>query len=126
MGKQTRIVLIDDDLDACELLKVQLEDTDDISLTFSTNSDDAVPLISKEQPDIAILDINMPGTHGVEIGAALATEETTASIPVLYLSGMVTPEEVAALLSGEERPSIISKGSPVEDLILAIRSITSS
>ena len=126
MGQQTRIVLIDDDLDACELLKVQLEDTDDISLTFSTNSDDAVPLISKEQPDIAILDINMPGTHGVEIGAALATEETTASIPVLYLSGMVTPEEVAALLSGEERPSIISKGSPVEDLILAIRSITSS
>jgi len=126
MGQQTRIVLIDDDLDACELLKMQLEDTDDISLTFSTNSDDAVPLISKEQPDIAILDINMPGTHGVEIGAALAAEETTASIPVLYLSGMVTPEEVAALLSGEEKPSIISKGSPVEDLIHAIRSITSS
>ncbi len=126
MGKQTRIVLIDDDLDACELLKIQLEDADDISLTFSTNSDNAVPLISKEQPDVAILDINMPGTHGVEIGAALAAEETTASIPVLYLSGMVTPEEVAALLSGEERPSIISKGSPVKDLILAIRSITSS
>jgi putative two-component system response regulator len=126
MGQQTRIVLIDDDQDACELLKMQLEDGNDISLTFSTNSDDAVPLISKEQPDIAILDINMPGTHGVEVGAALAAEEKTASIPVLYLSGMVTPEEVTALLNDEEKPSIISKGSPVEDLILAIRSITSS
>ncbi len=126
MGQQTRIVLIDDDLDACELLKLQLEDGNDISLTFSTNGDDAVPLIKKEQPDIAILDINMPGTHGVEIGAALAAEERTASIPVLYLSGMVTPEEVAALVNDEEKPSIISKGSPVEDLIAAIRSITSS
>ena len=124
MGQQTRIVLIDDDLDACELLKIQLEDGNGMTLTFSTNGDDAVPLISKEQPDIAILDINMPGTHGVEIGAALAAEESTASIPVLYLSGMVTPEEVAALVKGEEKPSIISKGSPVEDLILAIRSIT--
>ncbi len=126
MGQQTRIVLIDDDLDACELLKMQLEDGNDISLIFSTDSDDAIPLIGKEQPDIAILDINMPGTHGVEIGAALAAEERTASIPILYLSGMVTPEEVAALASGEEKPSIISKGSPVEDLILAIHAITSS
>jgi len=126
MGQQTRIVLIDDDLDACELLKMQLEDGNDISLTFSTNSDDAIPLISKEQPDIAILDINMPGIHGVEIGAALTAEESTTSIPILYLSGMVTPEEVAGLANDEEKPSIISKGSPVEDLVLAIHSITSS
>ena len=124
MGQQTRIVLIDDDQDACELLKIQLEDGNNMALIFSTNGDDAVPLISKEQPDIAILDINMPGTHGVEIGAALAAEESTASIPVLYLSGMVTPEEVDALVKGEEKPSIISKGSPVEDLIAAIRFLT--
>jgi cyclic di-GMP phosphodiesterase len=124
MGQYTRVVLIDDDQDACELLKMQLEDGKDMTLTFSTNSDDAVPLISKEQPDIAILDINMPGTHGVKIGAALAAEKSTASIPILYLSGMVTPEEVKDLAKGEEKPSIISKGSPVEDLIVAIRSIT--
>ena len=124
MGKQTHIVLIDDDQDACELLKMQLEDGNDISLTYSTNSDEAVPLISSEQPDIAILDINMPGTHGVEIGTALAAEQKTASIPILYLSGMVTPEEVDALVKGEEKPSIISKGSPVEDLLAAINSLT--
>lgn len=124
MAKQTHIVLIDDDQDACELLKMQLEDGNNISLTYSTNSDEAVPLISNEQPDIAILDINMPGTHGVEIGAALAAEQKTASIPILYLSGMVTPEEVDALVKGEEKPSIISKGSPVEDLIAAINSLT--
>lgn len=124
MGKQTHIVLIDDDQDACELLKMQLEDGNDISLTYSTNSDEAVPLISSEQPDIAILDINMPGTHGVEIGTALAAEQKTAAIPILYLSGMVTPEEVDALVTGEEKPSIISKGSPVEELLAAINALT--
>lgn len=124
MGQQTRIVLIDDDQDACELLKLQLEDGNNIILTYSTNGDDAVPLISKEQPDIAILDINMPGIHGVEIGAALTAEKSTTAIPVLYLSGMVTPEEVKALAEGEEKPSIISKGSPVADLLAAIRSLT--
>ena len=125
MGQQTRIVLIDDDKDACELLKMQLENSGQMSLIYSTSSDDALPLISKEQPDIAILDINMPGTHGVEIGAALAAEKSTAVIPILYLSGMVTPEEVQDLVKGESKPSIISKGSPVEDLIAAINTITS-
>ncbi len=120
MGQQTRIVLIDDDQDACELLKMQLENSGRMSLTYSTNSNDAVPLISEELPDIAILDINMPGTHGVEIGSALAANEKTSNIPVLYLSGMVTPDEVRELVKGEEKPSIVSKGSPVEDLIVAI------
>ncbi len=120
MGQQTRIVLIDDDQDACELLKMQLENSGHMSLTYSTNSNDAVPLISEELPDIAILDINMPGTHGVEIGSALADNDKTAGIPVLYLSGMVTPDEVRELVKGEEKPSIVSKGSPVEDLIVAI------
>ena len=124
MGQQTRIVLIDDDKDACELLKIQLEDSGHMSITYSTSSADALPLISKEQPDLAILDINMPGIHGVEIGAALAADKSTAVIPILYLSGMVTPDEVQALVKGESKPSIISKGSPVEDLIAAIDTIT--
>lgn len=125
MDQQTRIVLIDDDQDACELLKMQLEDSGRMSLTYSTSSDEAVPLISREHPDIAILDINMPGTHGVEIGSMLAADTNTATIPVLYLSGMVTPDEVRELVKGESIPSIISKGSPVEDLIVAIDTITS-
>lgn len=124
MGQQTRIVLIDDDKDACELLKMQLENSGRMSIIYSTSSDDALPLISKEQPDIAILDINMPGTNGAKLGAALAADKSTAAIPILYLSGMVTPNEVQDLLGVESKPSIVSKGSPVEDLIAAIDTIT--
>lgn len=124
MGQHTRIVLIDDDKDACELLKMQLENSGRMSLTYSTNSDDALPLISKEQPDIAILDINMPGIHGVEISTSLAADKSTAAIPVLYLSGMVTPDEVSDLVKGESKPSIVSKASPMEELIAAIDTVT--
>lgn len=124
MNRHTRIVLIDDDQDTCELLKLQLEDGGHMSLTYSTSSDNALPLIFREHPDIVILDINMPGHNGVEIGTALATDKKTADIPILYLSAMVTPDEVGALLEGEVKPSIVSKGSPVEELIAAIDSVT--
>ncbi len=125
MGKHTRIVLIDDDQDACDLLKMQLEDTGRMDVNYSTKSEEAVALISRELPDIAILDINMPGTHGVELSSMLAANEATAAIPILYLSGMVTPHEAEGMVTGENRPSLISKGSPIEELIAAIDNLTS-
>ncbi len=124
MGQQTRIVLIDDDPDACELLKMQLEDTGRMGVTYTTNSDEALAIIRKELPDLAILDINMPGIHGVEIGSTLAAEPITSAIPILYLSGMVTPNEAKDLGKGQGESLLISKGSPVEELIAAIDSLT--
>ena len=126
MGQQPRIVLIDDDQDACELLKMQLEESGRMSVTYSTSSEQALEIIRREQPDIAILDINMPGIHGVDIGASLAAEPGTANIPILYLSGMVSPEEAQEMAKGEDAPSLISKGSPMAELISAIETLTSS
>ncbi len=124
MGQQTRIVLIDDDQDACDLLKVQLEATGRMNVTYGTNGDEAVSLISKELPDIAILDINMPGTHGVQISGLLAENDATSNVPVLYLSGMVNPNEAESMAKGENTPALISKGSPIEELIAAIDDLT--
>lgn len=126
MGQLTRIVLIDDDQDACDLLKIQLEATGRMSVTYGTNGDDAVSLISKEAPDIAILDINMPGTHGVQISGLLANNEVTCKLPILYLTGMVNPDEAENMAKGENTPALISKGSPIEELIAAIDNLTTT
>lgn len=126
MGSHTRIVLIDDDQDACELLKMQLENSGRMSVTYSTNNEDALTIISRELPDIAILDINMPGTHGVAIGSTLAAIPATATIPILYLSGMVTPNEAENIAEGELPASLVSKGSPIEELIAAIDNLTTA
>jgi len=124
MGQQTRIVIIDDDQDACDLLKIQLEGTGRMDVTYNTNGEEALATIARELPDIAILNINMPGTHGVKIGSMLAADSATAAIPILYLSGMVTPDEAENMAKGENTPSLISKGSPIEELIGAIDNLT--
>jgi len=126
MDPQTRIVLIDDDQDACDLLKMQLEDTGRMLVRYNTNGAEALNFITQELPDIAILDINMPDSHGVEIASMLAENSATSSIPILYLSGMVTPDEAGNMARGENTPSLISKGSPIEELIAAIDDLTTS
>lgn len=126
MDQETRIVLIDDDPDACELLKMHLENTGRMSVTYSTSSKEAINIIDRELPDIAILDINMPFPHGIDLGTALTADEKTSDIPILYFSAMVTPAEAHKLTEGDQTPSLISKGSPMEDIIAAIDTLTAS
>ncbi|MEI6746991.1 MAG: response regulator, partial [Methylococcaceae bacterium] len=47
-----------------------------------------------ENPDLIILDIQMPGMDGLEVLARLKENEKTAKIPVLMLSSMDDPENI--------------------------------
>ena len=125
MQKITRIVLVDDDQDLCDLLKMELETFGRFQVTASSQSESALALIKSERPDLAILDINMPEIHGVELATTLAQDPQTAGIPILYLSGMVSPEEVNQLGGGHSLHTLISKQSPITELVAAIDSLVS-
>jgi hypothetical protein len=125
MQKITRIVLIDDDEDLCALLEMELESTGRFQIKSSTRSETALALIKTERPDLAILDINMPEMHGVELATLLAQDPLTAGIPILYLTGMVSPEEVKRIGGGYALRTLISKQSPRAELIAAIDSLLS-
>lgn len=120
MAPITKIVLIDDDQDICELLKMKLEASGRFQVITSSRSDTAFELIKDEQPAVAILDINMPRMHGVELATLLARDAQTAKIPILYLSGMVSPEEINKLGGGHGLATLISKQSPTAELFSAI------
>ncbi len=123
MQKIIKIVLIDDDEDLCDLLKMKFEAAGRFQVTTSTRNDSALALIKTEQPDLAILDINMPEAHGIEVAATLAQDPQTAAIPILYLSGMVSPEEVHRIGGGHSLRTLISKQSPIAELIAAMDSL---
>lgn len=125
MQKITRIVLVDDDQDLCDLLKMELEASGRFQVTASSQSESALALIKSERPDLAILDINMPEIHGVELATTLAQDPQTAGIPILYLSGMVSPEEVNRLGGGHSLHTLISKQSPITELVATIDSLVS-
>ncbi len=125
MQKMKKIVLIDDDQDLCDLLKMQLEASGRFQVTASSHSESALALIKTERPDLAILDINMPEIHGVELATTLAQDEQTAGIPILYLTGMISPEEINQIGGGHSLQTLISKQSPITELVAAIDSLVS-
>jgi CheY-like chemotaxis protein len=54
-----------------------------------------VEIARASQPDVILMDINLPGISGVEALKILALDPATAHIPVIALSANAAPRDVA-------------------------------
>ena len=122
MGKK-KLLLIDDDHALGRMLKLKLEKAGKLDVTYSPDGHRIVELARELKPDLIVLDIDMPGTDGGDARTALQESPDTEGIPVLFLSSLVAPEDVAAsggVIGGHE---MASKRTEVSDLIARVESM---
>jgi len=75
MEEKRRILIIDDEEDFCYLIKMSLEAMGDFEVLVCCNGREAVQLVKKQQPDLILLDIMMPGLCGSEIAEEIRNNE---------------------------------------------------
>src|SRR5512135_448972 len=97
---QPRIILVDDHTLFRKGLAELLEREGQISVVAMTgNPDDIRVLLGRHSPDVLILDLNMPGTDGINLMQQLKSEGFTP--PILILTVSEAEEDLArALRSG--------------------------
>lgn len=61
-----KILIVDDDLNICELLRLYIE-KDGFSTVIANNGNEALALFEKENPDLVMLDIMLPGLDGWQV-----------------------------------------------------------
>tara|TARA_B100001540_G_C15814777_1_gene646545 strand:+ start:333 stop:1034 length:702 start_codon:yes stop_codon:yes gene_type:complete len=83
--EKKNIVIVDDERDILELLKINVERKGCIANCFQ-DGESAITYIIKNNPDLIILDLMLPGIDGLDICRLLKNKETTKSIPILILS----------------------------------------
>jgi CheY-like chemotaxis protein len=115
------ILLADDSVPAQNMGKKILMDAGYGVVTVN-NGLEALRKIAETVPDIAILDIFMPGYTGLEICKRLRASAETASIPVILTVGKLEPYRPE---DGEEVQSnaVIVKPFAAAELISAVRSL---
>jgi DNA-binding NarL/FixJ family response regulator len=81
---------------------------------------EAVDLARREQPDIVLMDIRMPGMDGIEATRHITSTPATTAVRVLILTTFNTDKYVfAALRAGAS--GFLLKDTPPSDLLAAIR-----
>ncbi len=82
-----RILVVDDEEINLFLLKEILEDGHYEALT-SADGQRGLELARQQQPDLVLLDIQMPSMNGLEVLQALKSDPATEKIPVIFLTGL--------------------------------------
>ncbi len=68
MKKKLVILIVDDNANFVDRMIGLLEDTDNIGyISVASNFDEARRLLVSEDPDVVLLDINLPGKNGIEL-----------------------------------------------------------
>lgn len=118
---QIRILLADDHTIIRSGIKLLLEQQPDFKVVAeASDGREAVELVSKHHPDVAVLDIGMPELNGIEATRQIAS--TAASTQVVILSMHADEGYVLRALKAGARGYIL-KNSAEADLIRAIRSV---
>ena len=97
MDNKPTILVVDDDGPILVLMRSILREFGFEPIGAATGAQ-AIDEARKQQPDLILLDKNMPGMTGADVIHALRTELGMESVPILILSGEpVSPDELATL-----------------------------
>jgi DNA-binding NarL/FixJ family response regulator len=114
-----RVFLVDDHRLFLAGVKGELAEHMEV-VGVSTDVDDAVVQITRTKPDVALVDVHMPGGGGVTV--VRNSLERVPEIKFLALSASDAPDDVIAMIRAGARGYVTKSIGPL-DLIAAIRRI---
>jgi CheY-like chemotaxis protein len=88
-----KILLFEDDPIQIELIKKNLEPIGHIVLV-AKNGQEGIKAAHKARPDLILMDMIMPGMHGLEATIKLKEDPLTVDIPIMALTIMSSPKFV--------------------------------
>ncbi len=115
----TSIVLADDHPLVRQGLRAVLDTTDDIDVVAEAdNGHDAVRLCVEHRPDVILMDLQMPGLHGIEATRQLgkAAPETAVLVLTMFNDDDTVFAAIAAGAAG-----YLLKGADGADIVAAVR-----
>jgi len=84
MKKDTVILIVDDNMNFVDRMISLLQETDSPRQIYSANNyDEARRLLAELNPDIVLLDINLPGKNGIEILKMIRSENKFSTVLML-------------------------------------------
>jgi two-component system alkaline phosphatase synthesis response regulator PhoP len=90
-----RILVVEDDEDIRELVRYNLA-ADGYDVICAETGEEALDLSKRECPDLALLDLMLPGIDGVGVCRTLRTDDATKRIAIIMLTAKAEEADIVA------------------------------
>ena len=118
-----RVLVADDEDDIRALVCLAVTRAGGAVVGAVADGTTALAAARSDLPDLAVLDVSMPGATGLEVCTALREDPATAGTRVLLLSAGASPDDVArGLAAGAD--AYLAKPFQVAALVQQIRALT--
>lgn len=127
MNKKYKILVIEDDLDAIEAIKLILE-SGNYSVVTAFDYEEGLSKVKSEKPDLLILDVMLPGKSGFDLSYEVRKDRSLSWIPVIMLTAVNIKQpgfNFSIETDGEHLPvdEFIEKPPRPEDLLRKIKAL---
>ncbi|QGH33739.1 response regulator [Gracilibacillus salitolerans] len=116
-----KILIVDDDELVCQSLQLLLDKEEDLEVTnLATNGQEAIECCLKEQPDVILMDIQMPLMGGIE--STRKIKEQWPSVQIMMLTTFQDEKNIRlALKAGAE--GYLIKSASIESMADQIKAL---
>ena len=97
-GQPGTILYIEDNVANIRLIERILKIRPRLTLATSTDGESGLAQARELQPDLIVLDVNLPDINGDEVLSRLQLDPATADIPVIFLSADATERQISRLV----------------------------
>ena len=114
----SKILIVDDQLPTVDILRKTLE-SKGYRISLAPNGEFALELAARTEPDLILLDVQMPGISGFETCQRLKGEASTKDLPVIFITAH---DETEHVLEGFRAGGVdyISKPFRTEEVLIRV------
>jgi two-component system, sensor histidine kinase and response regulator len=114
-------VLTIDDNDSIRRNVQDILSVEGFEVLTADNGSDGIAMANSHLPDLVLCDITMPGIDGYEVLRRLREEESTTTIPFVFLTALDTRDDIRKGM-GIGGDDYLTKPFTVEELLTAVKS----
>ncbi len=119
MAKDT-LLIVEDAPDIQMLLKIYFS-SQGYDVHVAGRGSEALELVRKKLPNLALLDVNLPDMLGYDIGKAIRANARTRHLPIIFLTARTEKQDMMIGLGEVEAEAYIAKPFDIELLHLEVR-----
>jgi CheY-like chemotaxis protein len=117
IAAKKRILVVDDEPEITDLLKVYLERLGRFEVHVENHSDRTLKTARDFHPDLILMDIMMPEPDGSEVAAFLQDDPQLRRVPIIFVTALVSQLQSNRPLFGFGRSLFLGKPINFEELL---------